>query len=334
MTVTDANGNPVVGAAVTLDGGISTSSGGVTAGSAITSSLSAVWVTAVDGHTLTGTLSNGTAANDPFPMVENTSSATSLSGEYSAPAPINGVAYTNGNGLVVTTNDNGQVTLSLAGEVNYVNQSGSVSTSSPLSTMSNATYYVSAWDAAAKYNIGYATVQAEPTSSAQYLGISPTVSSPTMGSSDTVTIQTVNAAGNPVSATVPVMLPTGDTHVWLTGMNGSALTEKLSSGLSAPTPVPLYSGVTTLGYTGKAVSTTGLTVCRIIMGSPIVTVTTDSNGLATMTLQAGGVQYWNGTTVVTDNVTSRSTATFSYSPIGTDLPASSNYPAPMFTWSY
>ncbi len=337
MTVTDANGNPVVGAAVTLDGGISTSSGGVTAGSAITSSLSAVWVTAVDGHTLTGTLSNGTAANDPFPMVENTSSATSLSGEYSAPAPINGVAYTNGNGLVVTTNANGQVTLSLAGEVNYVNQSGTVSTSSPLSTMSSATYYVSAWDAAAQYNIGHATVQSEPTSSAQYLGISPTAYSPKMGSSDTVTIQTVNAAGNPVSASVPIVLPTGDTNVWLTGINGTSLTETLSSGLSAPTPVPLYSGVTTLGYSGKDVVATGLTVSGISSGTatPSVMVTTNNDGLATMTLQAGGVPYWNGTKVVRANVTSGSTATFSYSPIGNDLSASSAYSyPPTFRWSY
>ncbi|WAH36839.1 beta strand repeat-containing protein [Alicyclobacillus dauci] len=145
---------------------------------------------------------------------------------------------------------------------------------------------------------------------------SPIISSlHTYGSSENVSYTVVDANGNPVANQATSLAFDGSaTGVWLTAVNGTALQEGLgSNGSAVATPVPLYAGPANINYT--SVSIPGVVSWSHSNNPDLVTVFTNAQGQATLTLQNGNVPFWSNTasgSVYYDTSASASGTTYAF----------------------
>ncbi|GLG02034.1 hypothetical protein Alches_20750 [Alicyclobacillus hesperidum subsp. aegles] len=114
--------------------------------------------------------------------------------------------------------------------------------------------------------------------------------------SSNVTFTVLDSNGNPVAnGPVNVAFDGNEANVWVTAVNGTPLTEDVS-GSYAPqqTPVALDNSYdASLGYNGVYVPN----VISWSKSADWFTVYTNANGQVTLTLQAGTVPYWAGTSL-------------------------------------
>lgn len=140
--------------------------------------------------------------------------------------------------------------------------------------------------------------------------VSPTTSNLVAGQSENLTYQVQDNQGNPVPNT-EVALYTNDSSdpLWITKVNGVAITQSEQIGTTGnsgtfATPIPLgTSTYSNLGYK-SGVDVPGVVSWSGTTGSTpdLINVYTDSNGNVSLTLQNGGVSYYN-----TSGATSSST---------------------------
>lgn len=120
------------------------------------------------------------------------------------------------------------------------------------------------------------------------------------GQSANVSFEVLDASGNPVpNASAQVQFDNSSSNVWVTAVNGTALTQN-----SEPSPVPLFnvSGLGTApsydaGFSIPTVASWNGTSQK----SNQLTVFTDSHGMVTLTLQSGNVNYWTGGTTTANS---------------------------------
>ena len=111
------------------------------------------------------------------------------------------------------------------------------------------------------------------------------------GQSQTSTFQVLDASGNPAAgASVKVTIPTNANNLWLTAVNNTALTQYEGTAGSEPTPIPFYTPSPGVTYS------TGFSIPTLATwdGGSVVTVFANSQGMVSLTLQAGNVSYWGG----------------------------------------
>lgn len=131
------------------------------------------------------------------------------------------------------------------------------------------------------------------TAAVNSVSLTPSFVQTVLGQPVTVTLTAEDVNGNPVPNSSLYLNSTNLTGLFITAVNGQALTQYIN-GVSEPTPIPLFSNATT-GYPSvyaSDISATGIG----LSSAPSVTLTTGSNGQVTITLQNGNVGYWNGTT--------------------------------------
>ena len=342
MTVDDVYGNPVVGAQVALDG-FAPSSTVAHNSATVSGTINAVWVTAVNSGTLVGTTASGASVPDAFPLIGSAQASSLTSANYTAPNAIGGVAYANGAALDVTTNNAGQVTLTLATQAEYIHNSGSsVAYSAPVS---GTQYWASAWNAATKTNIGYASIVPISTTPSAVNGtvVTPGSASGLAASTpETATFEAVTASGQPAAYSPINLADAGlNQNVWVTAVNGNNIVETGSTPNPEPMPlfntVPLspalgYSQVTPLYYANGQAEYTGT---MLNTSTPMVNVYTNASGTVSVTFQVAGVSYLSSTGVVVEPNTSATAAPGS-------LAGSMTYVSPSaaangftgFTWVY
>lgn len=108
LTVEGANGHPVPGATVAIDGSTPNGEPGAFQSG---KENDAIWVTAVNGTRLTTDV-NGQSRSDAFPLVDAATDLANLGYQY--PTSASGLHFQNG-AMMVTANSKGQVTLTLRG---------------------------------------------------------------------------------------------------------------------------------------------------------------------------------------------------------------------------
>ena len=309
ITVYNANGNPVANALTAIDGSIPSRYSGYYNS---TTSNSALWVTQVDGTSLT----NGSLP-DAFPLVK---AGTSLSSDgYVNPTANAGLYYASKGRLFVYTNSQGQVTLTLeGGQAAYVSNP-TTPTTQVSQNVGNNEFWVSAWNPATTSNLGYAQIGAtgvvvtSPATAASAT-ISPTgATGLSVTTSQNVTVQALDANGNPVSFGKITLAASGtNSNAWLTAVNGTTITRNIS-GNSVATPLPLFdvalaSPSISLGYhsVSGTISGVGYTGSGFTTSNPSVVVTTNSQGQANLTFQVSGFKYYSSTGTTTLSISGTS----------------------------
>ncbi|WP_206880592.1 beta strand repeat-containing protein [Alicyclobacillus mali (ex Roth et al. 2021)] len=128
----------------------------------------------------------------------------------------------------------------------------------------------------------------------QLANVSPVVGSLNSGQSTTLTFTVEDSNGNPVgNTTVPVDVVGNSAPLWITQVNGTSLQQTINS-TTEPTPIPLYavpgwgssnySSVIIPGVVSAALSSSG--------NPATLDITTNSSGVATLTIQDGNVSYY------------------------------------------
>ncbi|MDR3600221.1 MAG: cell wall-binding repeat-containing protein [Desulfosporosinus sp.] len=139
--------------------------------------------------------------------------------------------------------------------------------------------------------------------------ISPSSVNDVLGGSQNITLNFQDAYGNPI-ANQTLYLGTGIPGLWITQVNGKAITGSVNMGTtSSPsmqtvnTPVPLFNlGTLASAPAYSSVSVTGLTATDLNNNTtPVVALTTGDDGTVSVTLADGNVTYVANTASTTAN---------------------------------
>ncbi len=237
------------------------------------------FISSVDGVLLDGSTSG-------LPNKASAITITVTDNAGTSAVKVNGVAIPTGSGSGYTAPTDG------AGNPSFVNVGVSDQTAE------TDTFTAAVGTISAKATVGFT---AGPVAG---LSASPSVASPTSGTAQTITFTATDANGNPVAgAPVTISEPGVAQGLWLTGVDGKALTQDIGpSSASEPTPIPLYAPSTAPGY--NSLSVAGEVSWN---GGPSVTFTTNSKGTFSVTIQNANVPYWTGSSSSGSVLTSGST---------------------------
>jgi len=115
-----------------------------------------------------------------------------------------------------------------------------------------------------------------------------------VGGTQNITITAQDAYGNPI-ANQTIYVGTGIPGLWITQVNGTAITSSVNMGTTSSTsmqtvstPIPLYKAAITPAYDSAAI--TGVTAYHL-QSAPVVALTTGVDGTVSITLVDGNVTY-------------------------------------------
>jgi len=131
---------------------------------------------------------------------------------------------------------------------------------------------------------------------------SPSSVNSVVGGSQNITITAQDAWGNPI-ANQTIYVGTGVAGLWITQVNGTAITSSVNMGTTSSTsmqtvstPIPLYVAATLPAY--NSASVTGVTAYNL-QTAPVVALTTGVDGTVSITLVDGNVTYVANTATAT-----------------------------------
>ncbi|SPF46739.1 exported hypothetical protein [Candidatus Desulfosporosinus infrequens] len=131
---------------------------------------------------------------------------------------------------------------------------------------------------------------------------SPSSVNSVLGGSQNVTLTALDAYGNPIANQI-IYVGTGIPGLWITQVNGTAITSSVNMGTSSltsmmtvPTPIPLYQVANAPAY--DSASVTGVTAYHL-QTAPVVALTTGVDGTVSITLVDGNVTYVANTATAT-----------------------------------
>ncbi|SPF43094.1 hypothetical protein SBF1_2730002 [Candidatus Desulfosporosinus infrequens] len=131
---------------------------------------------------------------------------------------------------------------------------------------------------------------------------SPSSVNSVVGGSQNITITAQDAYGNPI-ANQTIYVGTGVAGLWITQVNGNAITSSVNMGTTSSTsmqtvstPIPLYQVANAPAY--NSASVTGVTAYNL-QTAPVVALTTGVDGTVSITLVDGNVTYVANTATAT-----------------------------------
>ena len=241
LTVEGAGGHPVPGAQVAIDGSTKGQAPGAFQNG---TQNDAIWITKVNGSSLTTTVNNQ-SRSDAFPLVDAATNLSNLGYQY--PTSSSSESFSHGV-MNVTANSKGQITLTLrgAGASFWSTANGSSISSSNAAAsessqaLSNGTYGLGAWFQGSE--IGSAVIGNTANTN---IGTAPTSTTASVGAATPLTFTFNDGNGKPIEGAKVTLSSQGLSHA--TWGTSSSASNDTASGLSKlPTLVTNSKGQVTV----------------------------------------------------------------------------------------